>query len=73
MSDVYSLTVAACITRKVSPTEYIFCLRQCIFVFVFQCSIATFFAYEELYFDAFDTKIFSILNTIMRLICALLL
>ena len=33
---------------KISPTEYIFCLRQCAFVFVLQIAIASFFAINEL-------------------------
>lgn len=33
--DVYSLTIAAGITRDCTPTEYIFCLKQCVYVFVF--------------------------------------
>lgn len=31
--DVYGLTIAANITGNCSPIEFIFCLRQCVFVF----------------------------------------
>lgn len=33
--DVYGLTIAANISNEVSPTEYIYCLRQCVFVIIF--------------------------------------
>lgn len=71
--DVYSLTIAAGITRDCTPTEYMFCLRQCAYVFVFQMAIAYYFAAMELDFGLFSTECFNIWDTIMRLICALLL
>ena len=71
--DVYSLTIAASMFRECSPTEYIFCLRQCVYVFIFQMSIAYYFGYKELDLTFFNTDSFNILNTLMRAICALLL
>lgn len=33
--DVYSMTVAANMNNAVSPREFHFCLRQCVYVFIF--------------------------------------
>ena len=51
--DVYGMTIGANIINEqfpgtIGPTEYIFCLRQCAFVFVLQCCLAGGFAMNEL-------------------------
>ena len=49
--DVYNLTIAANMTKDCSPLSLVFCLRQCIVVFLLQFMIAFFFAYEVISFE----------------------
>ena len=60
-------------TSPISPTELLFCLRQCVYVYIFQVALAFYFAYRSIDFSKFRTESFNIFDTIMRLICALLL
>jgi hypothetical protein len=46
--DVYNLTIAANMTKYCSPVSLIFCLRQCIVVFLLQIMVAILFSYEFL-------------------------
>jgi len=74
-NDVYQLTMALNITDDVycSPQEFIFCLRQCVYVWGIQCSIALFFAYDYLDFDRFRTTDWNSIDCCARVLCGLLL
>ena len=49
--DVYNLTIAANMTKDCSPLSLIFCIRQCIVVFLLQIGVAYFFSREVMEYD----------------------
>ena len=69
--DVYSLTIAANMTKYCSPVSLIFCLRQCIMVFTLQIMVAVLFSYE--YLDLIRFQPFSIFKTFLRIIVPILM
>lgn len=74
--DVYALTIAAnCCNgyQRVGYKEYFYALRLCMYCYIFQSMIATFFAYSELAFDGFKLENWSTETCVMRLICCCLL
>ena len=71
--NVYSLTIAANMTKNCSPTHFLYCLRMCIFVYVIQILIAVFFGWETLDFTGFNLKNFTPMHTIMRIVCSIFL
>jgi hypothetical protein len=76
--DVYGMTIGANIMNEqfpgtIGPTEYIFCLRQCAFVFVLQCCLAGGFAMDELTNPQYPVDIFNWPNSIIRIIAGTLL
>jgi hypothetical protein len=77
-NDVYGMTIGVNIRNenepgKISPTEYIFCLRQCAFVFVLQIAIASFFAINELMRPQYPIEVFSWSGSIIRILAGTLL
>ena len=52
--DVYSLTIAANMTKTVSPQQLNYCLRQCFIVFVIQLAVAYYFIYDYSGLDDFQ-------------------
>ena len=70
--DVFSLTVAANL-NNVGHREYFFCLRQCVYVFIFQLAIVVYFAYDYLDFDLFRTSDWNEMNLCMRVLCSVML
>jgi hypothetical protein len=71
--DVYSLTIGANLSGNCSPTEYIYCLQLCVFVFIFQISVAYFFSLQFITFSALDLEIMQINHTLVRALSGLLL
>ena len=71
--DVYGMTIAANITGNVRPLEYIFRLRQCVFVFIIQLCIAVFFAVNAIVHPDYPTELFSWRQCIIRIIAGTLL
>lgn len=69
--DVYNLTIAANMTKNVHPLSLIYCIRQCIFVFLIQIMIALAFSYEVRFFKDFQG--FHPRQTFMRIICSMLI
>lgn len=53
--DVYNLTIAANMTKNVRPESLIYCIRQCIIVFVIQMSVAWYFSFEVRFLSKFQT------------------
>ena len=51
--DVYQLTLAANMTKNCSSVQFIFCLKQSLFVLVFQLGIAVIICYDVRHFDHF--------------------
>jgi len=69
--DVYNLTIAANMTKTISPTQLIFCVKQCFLVFIIQVLVAYYFCYESLDFNRFQK--FNPNQTSLRMICTMLL
>lgn len=69
--DVYNLTIAANMTKNVNPESLIYCIRQCVFVFIIQMAIAYYFCYEVRFFENFQE--FKTRHTVMRIICSMLI
>ena len=51
--DVYSLTIAANMTKTVSPVMLNYCIKQCFTVFVVQISVCYYFVYDYSNLDDF--------------------
>ena len=52
--DIYSLTIAANLTKACSPTQLLYCIRQCTAVFSIQLFIAVLYMYEFKSLDRFQ-------------------
>ena len=72
-ANVYSLTIAALITGRVTMRERNFALGQCIYCFTCQTLVALYFGLEYLGFDRFSLDAFDVPNTTIRLVCSVLL
>lgn len=69
--DVYNLTIAANMTKNCSPLSLVYCLRQCIVVFLLQFGIAFFFAREVTSYE--DVQPFGIYKTFLRIVIPMLM
>jgi hypothetical protein len=72
-ANVYSLTIAAFISGNVTMRERNFALSQCIYCFTCQTLVAFYFGFEYFGFDRFNLDAFDVPNTIVRLVCSVLL
>lgn len=82
--DIYSLTIAANITRKVSPQIILICIGQCVFTFILQMAVIFAMTAETIVGtdtlstyswggDSFSSRSFTAPLTLMRLLTAALL
>lgn len=69
--DVYNLTIAANMTKNVSPISLQFAIKQCLFVFICQVLVALFFAYEGLSMDFVQE--FELYKTFLRVVVPVLM
>ena len=69
--DVYSLTIAANMTKFVSPVSLVYALQKCIMVFLLQILVASAFSYEYVKFDKFQP--FDIYKTFLRVLVPILM
>ena len=69
--DVYSLTIAANMTKNVSPVSLSFCMKQCFTVFVIQLCVSYYFMFDYLSLDRFQP--FETKGSALRLVCSMLL
>ena len=51
--DVYNLTIAANLTKQVSPLSLIYAIKMCTMTFFIQFGVAYYFVYDYLSFDKF--------------------
>jgi hypothetical protein len=64
------MTIAANLTGQCSPQSIIFCLRQCVFVFVLQCLVSILFSYDT-GFENFQP--FKYTSTFIRIMAVILM
>jgi len=65
------MTIAANMTKDCSPMSLIYSLKYCVLAFIIQLLIAWYFSYDNHSLD--DFKDFSMLKTVIRLLCSLFL
>jgi len=70
-NDVYNLTIAANITKDVSPVHLMNGIKTCFLTFLIQIFVYFFFVYDYLGFDNFQP--FKPMETSLRMIATLLL
>lgn len=71
--SVYNLTIAANYKNAGTHREFFFCVRQCVYVFIFQVSVAAFFGYQHVRAPVYRTSDWNEPNVVLRAVCALLL
>ena len=70
-NDIYKVTIAAMMTREISPTHLNYSIKMCYTSFVLQLLMSALYYYEFSSLDDFQP--FTMKQTALRIICSMLL